>query len=314
MPELDPAIADWLQQQAAEPTAADTSVAGRRAHNRAVAARACTRLADPPMPASEQDVRLPVGQDIPARIFLPAAGRLAATIVFFHGGGWIAGDLDTHLQHARRLCTGAAARVVSVGYRLAPEYTFPAAFDDCLAATRWAAQQGGPLVVAGDSAGAQLAASVAIACRDQAIPLAAQLLIAPVTDVRGRYADPETNARYPSRAANADGYGLTLAGMAEFAALYDADGDDWRVSPLVAPLRGVAPAYIQTAGYDPLRDEGRAYAFALRAAGVPLTYHDWPTLNHGYFNLGGISTTAEQAANTAVTDLRERLSGTGHRF
>jgi acetyl esterase len=305
MSEFDPAIARWLRQRATDPTAADASVAGLRAHNRAVATKALAQLADPPLPASEHDMPLPGRQEIPLRIFLPPGDPATTTIVYFHGGGWVACDLDTHLQHARRLCTGLPARVISVGYRLAPEHAFPAAFDDCLAVARWVAEQGSPSVVAGDSAGAQLAASVAIACRDEQIPLAAQLLIVPATDVRGSYQHPEVNALYPSRAVNADGYGLTLLGMVQFAALYQAAGDDWRVSPIAADLSDVAPAVVHTAGYDVLRDEGHAYARALQASGVAVTERNWATLNHGYFTLGGVSPTAELAASQAVSDLHD---------
>ncbi len=306
--ELDPAIATWLEQQAQAPTATDTSVPGQRIHSRAVNERSRARLGDVPLPAAEEDIRLPGdGVEIPARVFSPP-GTSEVTIVFFHGGGWIAGDLETHLQHARRLCVGVPARVISVDYRLAPEAPFPAAFDDCLAAARYAAATyGGPIIAAGDSAGGQLAASVAIAFRDEAIPLAGQLLIVPVTDLRGGYEDPALNARYPSRAELSEGYGLTLEGMATFTSLYAADADDWRASPIVADLRGVAPAIVHTAGCDPLQDEGRAFVSALRAADVLAVHHHWPGLNHGFFGLGGVSELAERAADQAVQDLRTLL-------
>ncbi|MGI5200705.1 alpha/beta hydrolase fold domain-containing protein [Spirillospora sp. CA-108201] len=166
--------------------------------------------------------------------------------------------------------------------------------------------------VAGDSAGGQLAASAAIACRDRGVPLAAQLLIVPVTDVAGGYADPDVNARYPSRAERAEGYGLTLAGMRWFSELYDppAAGEGWQASPLRAPdLGGVAPAVVHTAGFDVLRDEGDAYAAALRAAGVPVVHRRWPTLNHGFFGLGGVSAAADRAVRRAGADLRAVLAG-----
>ncbi len=307
MPPFDPAIAEWLRKRAADTTVADTSLAGQRAHSRAVNAKAQALLADTQLPAAEVDTRLPGPVAVPVRILRPAT-EPAATVVYFHGGGWIAGDLDTHLQHVRRLCLELPATVISVDYRLAPENPFPAAFDDCLAVTRASAAAGGVLVVAGDSAGGQLAASVAIACRDQEVFLAAQLLIVPVIDARGGYANPATNARYPSRAANAEGYGLTLTGMAEFVALYRPACDDWRASPIIANLDGVAPAVVHTAGYDVLRDEGQAYAVALHAAGVEVIHRNWPSLNHGYFSLGGLSTVAERAARQAAVDLRELLN------
>ncbi|NVI87703.1 alpha/beta hydrolase [Actinomadura sp. BRA 177] len=307
----DPDIAEWLRQRALDPTAADASVAGARIHARAVNERSRGLLQDPPVPAAERDIVLETaGGSVPVRVTEPATRFTDATIMFFHGGGWIAGDLDTHLQHMRRLAVETGSTVVGVDYRLAPEHPYPAAFDDCLAATlHVAGASAGRLAVAGDSAGGQLAASVALACRDQGIPLAAQLLVVPVTDVMGGYADSAVNARYPSRQERADGYGLTLAGMRWFADLYTAPGDAWQVSPLRAPdLAGVAPAAVHTAGFDPLRDEGNAYAAALRAAGVPVVHREWPTLNHGFFGLGGVSATAEEAARQAAADLRGLLT------
>jgi acetyl esterase len=308
---FDPDIAEWLRRRALDPTAADASVAGARTHARAVNERSRGLLQDPPVPAAERDTVLETaGGPVPVRVTEPAARRTDATIMFFHGGGWIAGDLDTHLQHMRRLAAETGSTVVGVDYRLAPEHPYPAAFDDCLAATlHVAGAPAGRLAVAGDSAGGQLAASVALACRDQGIPLAAQLLVVPVTDVLGGYADAGVNARYPSRQERAEGYGLTLAGMRWFAGLYASPGDGWQVSPLRAPdLAGVAPAAVHTAGFDPLRDEGNAYAAALRAAGVPVVHREWPTLNHGFFGLGGVSATAERAARQAAADLRGLLA------
>ncbi|MCO5967396.1 alpha/beta hydrolase [Actinoallomurus soli] len=310
---FDPDIAAWLRRRAADPTAADTSVRGARIHSRAVNERSRALLADPPVPSAEYDTVLETATGpLPARVTEPPV-RSDATVVFFHGGGWIAGDLRTHLQHMRRLAVEAGATVIGVDYRLAPEHPFPAAFDDCLAATlHVAGGRSGPLAVAGDSAGGQLAASVALACRDEGVELAGQLLVVPVTDVSGGYADPDVNARYPSRAERAEGYGLTMEGMRWFAELYrpPGRGDDWRVSPLRADDHtGAAPAVIHTAGFDPLRDEGDAYAVALRAAGVPVVHRQWATLNHGFFGLGGVSASADRAARQAATDLRALLTG-----
>jgi acetyl esterase len=169
--------------------------------------------------------------------------------------------------------------------------------------------QDSAVVVAGDSAGGQLAASVAIAVRDSGWPLAAQLLLYPVTDLRGRYADPEFNALYPSRGEHRDGPGLMLAGMAFFAASYLApdDADDWRASPIVAELAGVAPAIVHTAHLDVLRSEGNDLAERLMAAGVPVRHREFANLNHSYFGLGGVSAVADAAATQAADDLRELL-------
>ncbi|MEW2352308.1 alpha/beta hydrolase [Spirillospora sp. NPDC029432] len=308
MNRFDDGIAEWLRRRAQDPTAADTSVAGARRHSVAVNDRSRALLADPPVPAAERDVR---HGSVPVRVTEPAGRTPGTTIVFFHGGGWIAGDMRTHLQHMRRLAGETGWSVAGVEYRLAPEHPFPAAFEDCLAVTEEIAGTGERVVVAGDSAGGQLAASVALACRDRGVPLAGQLLIVPVIDVTGGYEDPEVNARYPSRTERAEGYGLTRAGMAWFAGLYarPAEWDDWRVSPCrAADLSGLPPAVVHTAGFDPLRDEGNAYAAALRAAGVPVVHREWPTLNHGYFGLGGVSGAAERAARQAAADLRDLLS------
>jgi acetyl esterase len=259
-----------------------------------------------------------------------AAGRLAArvyrvsdkqspTVVFFHGGGWVAGDLETHDRQARLLAIDTGAVVVSVDYRRPPEVRFPGAFEDAFAATRDViariAEFGGDakrVGVAGDSAGGNLAAAVAIACRDAGIDLAAQLLVYPVTDVAGGFADATENARFPSRAENAEGYFLTSATMQWFAAHYLGDlnqGADWRVSPLRATSHGgLAPAVVCTAWFDPLRDEGKAYADALRAAGVAAKYHHGAGLIHGYFGLGDASQTARAEAQRARADFKAMLN------
>ncbi len=165
--------------------------------------------------------------------------------------------------------------------------------------------------VAGDSAGGNLAAATAIACRDAGIDLAAQLLVYPVTDVAGGFADANENARFASRAENAEGYFLTSATMQWFAGHYLGDakqGTDWRVSPLRAKSHaGLAPATVCTAWFDPLRDEGKAYADALRAAGVTTKYHHGAGLIHGYFGLGEASQTARLEAQRARADFRAML-------
>jgi len=165
--------------------------------------------------------------------------------------------------------------------------------------------------VAGDSAGGNLAAAIAIACRDTRIDLAAQLLVYPVTDVVGNFADAAENARFPSRAENAEGYFLSRAVMEWFAGHYLEDakhGADWRVSPLRAnSLAGLAPAVVCTAWFDPLRDEGKAYADALAAAGVATKYHHGPGLIHGYFGLGDACQCARLEAERARADFKAML-------
>jgi acetyl esterase len=239
-------------------------------------------------------------------------------VVFFHGGGWVAGDLETHDRQARLLAIETGAVVVSVDYRRPPEVRFPGAFEDALAATRDVVERiaefggdGKRIGVAGDSAGGNLAAVTAIGCRDAGIKLAAQLLVYPVTDAAGNFADPKENARFPSRAENAEGYFLSRAVMEWFCSHYLAsatDGSDWRVSPLRAKnLAGLAPAVVTTAWFDPLRDEGKAYADALIAAGVATRYHHGAGLIHGYFGLGEASETARREAQRARADFKALL-------
>jgi acetyl esterase len=316
---MDPDLANWL---ATTPVEADddASLAEAREVSGRAHKLAQQRMNPALIPASETDHQIdsPHGP-LPIRVLRPAGTEPKPTVVYFHGGGWIAGDIDTHLGHARRICTQADMAVVSVGYRLAPEHPFPAAFEDAVLATEWVAQrteelggEAGTLVLAGDSAGGQLAASVAIARRDAGQPVSAQLLLYPVTDVTGRYADPEVNARYQSRRNSGDRLGLTLQGMANFADNYvdEQSSSDWRVSPLrAADFTGLAPAVIHTATLDVLRTEGNLYGEALRKAGVRVISREWPTLNHSYFGFGGVSAVVDGAAAQAAEDLRQLLAG-----
>jgi len=323
---LDPAIAEWRVRIL--PDREPTTILEARAQARAENAQALAALNPVLAPASEVDEEIPASADgppIPIRVLRPARTpggtdpdtKPLPTVVYFHGGGWVLGDLDTHLGHARRICSQVHAAVVSVGYRLAPEHRFPAAFDDSVRATQWVAERlaefGGTdtLVVAGDSVGGQLAASVAIARRNTGLPLSAQLLLYPVTDVAGRYGDEAINAGYLSRGSAYQRFGLTLDTMATFARAYVAERDasDWRVSPKrAADLRGVAPAVIHTSTLDVLRTEGNFYADALAAAGVDVIAREHPSLNHSYFGLGGVSAVADAAAAQAAHDLLDVLA------
>jgi len=285
----------------------------------ALRALAAARAAVPPPPvasALDTEVKGAAGR-LAARVYR-VSDRKSPTVVFFHGGGWVAGDLETHDRQARLLAIETGAVVVSVDYRRPPETRFPGAFEDAFAATRdiftRIAEFGGDhsrVGVAGDSAGGNLAAAVAIACRDAGMKLAAQLLVYPVTDVAGNFADATENARFPSRAENAEGYFLSRAVMQWFAGHYLSDakhGADWRVSPLRAKsLAGLAPAIICTAWFDPLRDEGKAYADALQAAGVATQYYHGAGLIHGYFGLGEASETARREAQRARADFKALL-------
>jgi acetyl esterase len=251
---------------------------------------------------------------VPLRLYRPA-GVPAATglpaLIYFHGGGWVIGDLDTHDVLCRQLTAGAGIAVVSVDYRLAPEHAFPAASDDAWAATRWVAAHAAALgidatrlAVGGDSAGGNLAAVVALLARDHGGPaLTLQVLIYPVTDVA---------AESPSYEAFADGFMLTRDSMRWFIAHYlggrrDAAAD-WRVSPLRAPsLAGVAPALVVTAGFDPLRDEGDAYARRLREAGVRVDAVCYGGMIHGFVPMGRLIETGNRAVAHIAATLRHAL-------
>jgi acetyl esterase len=226
----------------------------------------------------------------------PAPGR-APTVVFFHGGGWVLGSLDTHDATARAMCLASGAVVVSVAYRLAPEARFPEPVYDAYAAVCWAAQNiaslgGDPdaLLVAGDSAGGNLAAVCTLMARERGGPrIAHQSLIYPSTDPA---------ARTESRRLNAEGYFLTETAMHWFGAQYfgpDVDFTHPWAAPLRADLAGLPPAHVITAGCDPLCDEGRAYAAKLRDAGVPVTEAHFPGMFHGFLGAGRLLPDASEA-------------------
>jgi acetyl esterase len=312
---LDPVIAAVIPLLPLRDPAVMTPQSARDA----LRALAASRAAIPPPPvASAIDTEVKGGAGrLAARVYR-VSDEKSPSVVFFHGGGWVAGDLDTHDRQARLLAIETGAVVVSVDYRRPPETRFPGAFEDGFAAVRDViariAEFGADAArvgVAGDSAGGNLAAAAAIACRDAGIKLAAQLLVYPVTDVAGNYADITENARFPSRAENAEGYFLSRAVMQWFAGHYLDDashGTDWRVSPLRAPnLAGLAPAVVCTAWFDPLRDEGKAYADALAAAGVPTSYHEGLGLIHGYFGLGEAAPSARLEAQRARADFKALL-------
>jgi acetyl esterase len=273
----------------------------------------------PPAVASAENSRVKGAAGFLAARLYRNNGEKSPTVVFFHGGGWVAGDLETHDRQARLLAIETGVVVISVDYRRPPEVRFPGAFEDAFSAVKDIVERisefGGDakrVGVAGDSAGGNLAATTAIACRDAGINLAAQHLVYPVTDVLGSYADARENARFPSRAENAEGYFLSRAVMEWFCGHYLADpshATDWRVSPLRATsLAGVAPAIVTTAWFDPLRDEGAAYARALEAAGVRVKHHEGAGLIHGYFGLGDASEVARAEARRARADFKALLA------
>jgi acetyl esterase len=312
---LDPVIAEIIPKLPLRDAETMTPQSARDALRALAAARAAV---PPPPVASAFDTQVKgAAGPLAARVYRVSDAK-SPTVVFFHGGGWVAGDLETHDRQARLLAIETGAVVISVDYRRPPETRFPGAFEDAFAAVRDVfariAEFGGDSTrvgVAGDSAGGNLAATVAIACRDAGIKLAGQLLAYPVTDVAGNFADADENARFPSRAENAEGYFLSRAVMEWFCGHYLDDakhGADWRASPLRARNHaGLAPAVITTAWFDPLRDEGKAYADALAAAGVITKYHHGPGLIHGYFGLGDASEAARGEAQRARADFKAML-------
>ena len=309
---LDPAIAQIIPLLPLRDPATMTPKSARDS----LRALADARAAIPPPPVADvRNIQVKgAAGPLNARVYRNSHDK-SPTVVFYHGGGWVAGDLETHDRQARLLVIETGAVVISVDYRRPPETRFPGAFEDAFSAAKdiiaRISEFGGDtkrVGVAGDSAGGNLAATVAIACRDAGIKLAAQLLVYPVTDVVGNFADAKENARFPSRHENAEGYFLSRAVMEWFAGHYLDDkkhGSDWRVSPLRAKnLAGLAPAVVTTAWFDPLRDEGKAYADALAAAGVPTKYYDGPGLIHGYFGLGEASESAKKEAQRARADFK----------
>ncbi|WP_314173522.1 alpha/beta hydrolase [Streptomyces winkii] len=281
---------------------------GATVHDAAEARRIlAVSMPEPPREPAVREVtdRLIPGPEgapaLPVRIYRPyeeepAPGR-APTVVFFHGGGWVLGNLETHDATARAMCRASGAVVVSVDYRLAPEARFPEPADDAYAAVCWAAENiaalgGDPdaLLVAGDSAGGNLAAVCTLMARERGGPrIAHQSLIYPSTDPM---------AETESRRVNADGYFLTETAMHWFGAQYFGPGADLThhyAAPLRADLSGLPPAHVITAGCDPLCDEGRAYAAKLREAGVAVTEAHFPGMFHGFLNVGELLPDASEA-------------------
>ncbi|MBL8675696.1 MAG: alpha/beta hydrolase [Rhodospirillales bacterium] len=253
------------------------------------------------------------GGPMAVRLYRPAAESpkaLLPALIYLHGGGWVIGDLDTHDSTAARLSLQAGIAVVSVDYRLAPEHPFPAGFDDSVAALAWIGEQGEELgvdphllAIGGDSAGANLAAAAALWARDRDMSnLRFQLLTYPVTEC------VTTSASY---ARFAEGYGLSRAAMQWFIDLYvpnPADRWDWRAAPLrAASLAGVCPALVITAGFDPLRDEGRAYAARMRDDGATVDYVEFGGMIHGFFGSAALLHGARRGISMAAAALREAL-------
>ncbi len=269
-----------------------------------------TGIFAPPTPdlasVEDRDIEGPGGA-LPVRVYTPKAEGKRPVLVFFHGGGWIFGDLDTHDAMCRIVADGAGAVVVAVDYRLAPEHKFPAGLEDCLAATRWVAENaagiggdGARIAVGGDSAGGNLAAVVAQQLRDGGPKLAFQWLVYPATDF---------SADNASIAANGEGYLLTKVALDRTRDMYLGAPEDLRdpqASPILGrDLAGLPPALVQTAGYDPLRDEGKEYADKMKAAGIAVEYICYDGMIHGFARMGALI----DCAGTALDDGARALRG-----
>ena len=262
---------------------------------------------------SVRDIVIPSqGGGIPARVYSPSESA-PGLVVYFHGGGWVVGSLDGWDSSVRALAVASGCDVVSVDYRLAPEHVFPAAANDAYDALAWAASAGGladgrPLVVAGDSAGGNLAAVAALRARDfGGPPIALQVLVYPVTD-----SDLD---RRSYREYDGDEYIVNRRDMVWFWDRYAPDLAA-RVNPYASPLRasslaGLPPAYLVTAEHDPLRDEGFAYADRLRVARVPVEHRHYGSQIHGFFSFTGVLDDADKAVSEAGSAIRAAVDAVG---
>jgi acetyl esterase len=232
---------------------------------------------------------------ITVEVVRPVEGEPIGTLVYYHGGGFIIGDIDSHQAHAIRFANSARVVVMNVDYRLAPEHAFPQGVDDAIAAAQWAADNlgrlggaGKPLAVGGDSAGGNFAAVAAIVCRDAGIKLGAQVLLYPVTNMAND-SNPDIRKAY-------------------FGEGFEKNCRSLKASPVFVRLEGVAPTLMGVGSHDFLYRDNLAYAAALRAAKVPLVFREFPTLNHGFFSYTAISPVCEAAAEQLCQDLRRQLT------
>ena len=299
---LDPLAAAWIEASAGQPVIHESTPEVIRA----------SRVPGPAGPdvhrVEDMEIAGPDGP-VPVRIYWPSEAPALPILVWYHGGGWVLGTLDLADATARRLCSLGECIVISVDYRLAPEHPFPAGVDDSYAAVVWAYQNakrfGGDssrIAVGGDSAGGTMATVVAALARDRAgIALAFQLLVYPVTDASMGTASFRENLTY----------GLTPEAMAWFYDRYvpaGIDRNDPRISPARATLEGLPPAYLLTAEFDPLRDEGNAYAAALRAAGVEVDHECFAGQIHTFFVNAHYFPEGMCAVETAAKHLKQAFA------
>ena len=304
---LDPEVTSYLAAAAAAGLPPFESLTPAEA--RANSERLVTAFAGPTLPVSRvEDITIPgPGGPIPARVYSARTdGQLEPVVAYFHGGGWVVGSLETHDVVGRSLATAAGCLVVAVDYRLAPENPYPAAIDDCWAAVEWLSEHaqevgGDPsrLAVCGDSAGGNLAAAVALRARDRRLQIAAQQLVYPVLDH-----DLETS----TYRANATGMGLTRSAMQAYWDHYVPDRRR-RAEPDASPLRaedvsGVAPALVVVCEFDPLLDEGVAYARRLEAAGVPVELSRYDGMIHGFIRMPAVFTRTARLHQELADHLR----------
>ena len=305
---LDPQAQDVLDQMAALRLPANHTISPEEARRN----RKARPVAPGPEVAKAEERSIPgIGPDIPVRVYTPGGSGPFPALGWFHGGGWVIGDLDIADGTARHLAVETGCVVVSVDYRLAPETKFPGAADDCYAATQWIARNAASInadrtriAVGGDSAGGNLAAAVCLMARDRGgPPLVFQLLVYPVT------ARDFTTGSYQH---NSDGYSLTTDDMKWYWDQYlstEADAANPYAAPLVArDLRGLPPALVITAEFDPLRDDGEAYGQRLQEAGVSATCTRYDGMIHGFFAMSAVMDKGKRAISEASTALKKAFS------
>lgn len=306
---LDPAVAALLEQMNDPNAPAMTELTPDEA--RAGFAQLAALQGEPEQVASVEDRKVPgPSHEIPVRIYKPSTDANLPVLVYFHGGGWVLMDVETHDPLCRALANATGCAVVSVDYRLAPEHKYPAASDDCFAATKWVHDHAAELgvdptriAIGGDSAGGHLTAVVAQLARDRGgPPLVFQLMHCPVTNL------DYSTASYRD---NAEGYMLTRESMEWFWNHYlpsPEKGVEAMASPLLGDTKNLPPALVQTAEFDPLRDEGKAYADKLKASGVPVTYHNYEGVTHDPFLFFGVVKQGRQNIDEAAEHLKKAFS------
>lgn len=304
---LNPIVAGMLEQMAAAggPALSDMAPAAGREMYRSMQ----PATGQPELHAVRDSAAAGPGGDIPVRIYEPGPGANRPCLVYFHGGGWVIGDLDTHDGVCRKLALLADCVVIATHYRLAPEDPYPASLDDCYATVEWAAANAAALgidasriAVGGDSAGGNLSACVALRARDTSGPaLVFQLLVYPVTN---------TSFDTPSYAENGEGYMLTLDSMEWFWNHYLSGPQNDRSDPMVAPMRadslaGLPAACVITAEFDPLRDEGENYGKQLQEAGVSTHIKRYDGMIHGFYTMSDLLPDGQAALELSAAQLRD---------